>query len=318
MTSDSPDVDCSQSYLLQAGAGQGAMSPSSNFFLTSALAEGWYVTVPDYLGPDAAFSNGLQEGQAVLDSLRAALASADITGLDPDATIGMSGYSGGAVAGEFATELQSCYAPEVKIAGAALGGLVPNITATYEFVNNKSSAGLLPAGLLGLSAQNKEFRTHLESLLFPQNASVFNYSLTNCPSAKGIAFFANQDIDSFFTIGANIIHDPMVTEFATEFGIMGLRGTPKVPFYAYKGVLDEVSNITDTDNLVDEYCAAGANIRYVRNEGIDHEDEQLVGQDGAWSWLKDRVNGVPISAGCAITTVSQAESTMPPSSSSAS
>ena len=75
-----------------------------------------------------------------------------------------------------------------------------------------------------------------------------------------------------------------------------------MPIFAYKGVLDEYSNITVTDALVDKYCADGARIEYIRNSAADHElDGNLVAM-GAFAWLNDRMNGVPVGAGCNITT----------------
>ncbi|KAI9170685.1 hypothetical protein HJFPF1_00155 [Paramyrothecium foliicola] len=39
------------------------------------------------------------------------------------------GFSGGALAGGWAAELQPTYAPELKLDGAALGGITPDILA---------------------------------------------------------------------------------------------------------------------------------------------------------------------------------------------
>jgi hypothetical protein len=47
----------------------------------------------------------------------------------------MWGYSGGSLATEWAAELQPTYAPELNFAGAALGGLVPNITSVLKTIN---------------------------------------------------------------------------------------------------------------------------------------------------------------------------------------
>ena len=70
----------------------------------------------------------MQAGYSSLDSIRAVKQSGNITGLSKDPIITLYGYSGGAVAGEFSAELQPIYAPELNIAGAAVGGLIPNMT----------------------------------------------------------------------------------------------------------------------------------------------------------------------------------------------
>lgn len=56
-----------------------------------ALDQGWYVSIADDEGPQAAFGSGLQMGYATLDSIRAALQSESITGLQSDAITTMSG-----------------------------------------------------------------------------------------------------------------------------------------------------------------------------------------------------------------------------------
>jgi Secretory lipase len=95
----------------------------------SALSQGWYVSVADDTGVQAAFGAGLHSAYTTLDSIRAVKQSGRFTGIDSDPTITLNGYSGGALAASWASELHSSYAPELKIAGAALGGLSPNITA---------------------------------------------------------------------------------------------------------------------------------------------------------------------------------------------
>jgi Secretory lipase len=56
-----------------------------------------------------------------LDSIRAAFSSSTIPG---DARVAMLGYSGGAIATEWAAELAPTYAPDVdkRMIGAAIGG----------------------------------------------------------------------------------------------------------------------------------------------------------------------------------------------------
>jgi hypothetical protein len=51
----------------------------------------------------------------------------------------MWGYSGGALASEWAAELQVQYASEMDFAGAALGGLTPNVTSVMNAVDGTVS-----------------------------------------------------------------------------------------------------------------------------------------------------------------------------------
>lgn len=90
---DTPDIDCSPSYAIQEG---GIYIIDEGFM--AGLQAGWIVNTPDYDRPYAAFTNGPISGRATLDSIRAALASTAITGVQADATVAMWGYSGGVCA----------------------------------------------------------------------------------------------------------------------------------------------------------------------------------------------------------------------------
>ncbi len=92
---DSANVDASPSYALHGGEPYGE--------IPDALARGWFVSVPDYEGPQASFTAGVMAGHATLDSVRAVLAVAGSFGLRlPDAKVALWGYSGGALASEWA------------------------------------------------------------------------------------------------------------------------------------------------------------------------------------------------------------------------
>lgn len=86
------------------------MSPSYTFYTTkldpsipTCLGRGWYVNIADYEGPLASFGSGVQSGHATIDSARAALDPR--FGISPNAKYVLWGYSGGALASEFAAEL---------------------------------------------------------------------------------------------------------------------------------------------------------------------------------------------------------------------
>jgi hypothetical protein len=126
---DSADVNASPSYALYSSG-----LPD----ISAALGRGWYVSVPDYEGPLASFTAGVMSGHATLDSIRAVLSSG--FGLAANGTrYAMWGYSGGALASEWAAELQVQYASEMDFAGAALGGLTPNVTSVMNAVDGTVS-----------------------------------------------------------------------------------------------------------------------------------------------------------------------------------
>ena len=135
---DSADVDASPSYAMYSGVGTD---------VNSSLSKGWFVTVPDYEGPLGSFTAGVMSGHATLDAVRATLVLKDDILLPNNTLYAMWGYSGGALASEWAAELQVQYAPEMNFSGAALGGLTPNISSVLTTINKSYAAGLAPVNI---------------------------------------------------------------------------------------------------------------------------------------------------------------------------
>lgn len=132
---DSAYINASPSYAMYQGVDSD---------IKIALGKGYYVTVPDYEGPLASFTAGHMSGYATLDAVRATLNAAELYDLPDDSLYATWGYSGGALATEWAAELQLDYASDLDFAGSAMGGLTPNVTSVLQAINQKISAGLAP------------------------------------------------------------------------------------------------------------------------------------------------------------------------------
>lgn len=292
---DSADLDASPSYAMYSG---------QLADVTAALGRGWYVNVPDYEGPRASFTAGVMSGHATIDSIRAVLSSG--FGLAPNGTkYAMWGYSGGALASEWAAELAVQYASELDFAGAALGGLTPNITSVLSAVSGTATAGLIPAGILGLASQYPELEAFLLEKLNKEgeyNATGFlearNYTLV-----EGIVNFLGNDINDYFMNGTDLLGSPIGQKATNRDGIMGYHGVPQMPIFAYKAIMDEVSPINDTDKLVASYCGIGATIHYERNTIGGHSDESSNGNARAVEFLDQVLSGGYNATGCQISNV---------------
>ena len=131
------------------------------YLMAPLLDQGYYVVSPDYEGPKLTFTIGKQSGQAVLNSIRAALKSGKITNIKDDAKVVMWGYSGGSLASGWAAALQPSYAPELggNLLGAALGGFVTNITATAQATDGTVFAGIVANALGGVA---NEYRIQIK------------------------------------------------------------------------------------------------------------------------------------------------------------
>jgi hypothetical protein len=269
------------------------MSPSYTFYngslvdppIRTVLGLGWFVNLPDYEGPLASFTAGVQSGHATLDSLRAVLTPR--FGLNRNAKYALWGYSGGASASEWAAELQVQYAPELSIAGIALGGLSPNVTSVLEAINNSPFTETAVNGLLGMASQNPAFEQYLVSQLKisgPYNATTLLAARTQNTTVDQVVF-ANQNIFDYLISGASFLQSPHVQTATNRDGMMGYHGVPSMPVFVYKAVGDEFSPIADTDALVERYCTVGANILYRRNSVGGHLAEYINEEAAAFAFL---------------------------------
>jgi hypothetical protein len=226
----------------------------------------------------------------------------------------MWGYSGGALATEWAAELQVAYAPELNISGMALGGLTPNVFTVFQSVSGGVEAGLIPPGVVGLFTQYPSVKEYLESKLKPTgiyNASTF-LSVVNLTVEQTIPLFANQDIFDYFIDGISDIESPIIQSVIDTDGIMGIHGTPAFPAFVYKAVQDEVSPVNETDALVAKYCSEGTSITYQRNLVGGHGQEQFAGSPYAFAYLTGLLNGTSLSPGCTTTNVTIGSPNVPP------
>ncbi|KAM3422002.1 hypothetical protein BST61_g2379 [Cercospora zeina] len=291
---DSADLDASPSYALY-----GAGLPD----IGEALGKGWYVNVPDYEGPLASFTAGVMSGHATLDSVRAVLNSG--FGMRNGTRYAMWGYSGGALASEWAAELQVQYAHDLDFAGVALGGLTPNVTSVLIAGTDSVFAGLIPAGILGLASQYPELEQFLLDNLKEDgeyNATGF-FMARNQTLVESIAAFNGQNITDYFEGGLDTLFAPISQRVINRDGIMGYHGVPQMPVYAYKAIQDEISPVNETDALINKFCGIGAAIRYDRNTVGNHGGESVNNQPQAIAFLDSVLGGTYNATGCQIQNV---------------
>lgn len=301
---DAASVDCAPSYALQLGAAANASVTAALLDLghiESALARGWVVISPDFLGPRAAFLANELAGNAVLDGVRAAINSHPFTGIapgsepesgaraDPDPTVVLWGYSGGSLASMWAAELQPVYAPDLRIAGVAAGGPVPNITNVVTLVNGSPFAGLIPAGVLGLATEY-DLGSLLDQRLLPRYKDEF-YAARHMCLPGDIVAYALRDIVGMFDDRSLVYRHPLVVDILARNALGHRAPGPATPLYVYKAVGDEISPVGDTDGLVDAYCAGGATVQYERVHLAEHALLAVSWAPRALDWIDAVMSG---------------------------
>ncbi|KAI7969807.1 hypothetical protein EIK77_006755 [Talaromyces pinophilus] len=321
---NSPTVDASPSWTLSTEL-------NSTFSDIAALLEqGWYVSVTDFEGPNATFAVGVAEGHAVLDGLRAVTESSSSPACERSKAwkIGLWGYSGGSIASEFAAELRATYAPEIEIAGVAIGGLPTPVAAVLKAVNKSPYAGLIVSGIWGYANAFPVVESYLLSRLTDEAKVSGNFTAgRNMTIIQIFATYPNVDVYSYFIGGEDdIFASPLLQHFWDTQGTMGVHGLPDMPMYVYKAIEDLLAPVQDTDTLVDKYCAegqaaaarkeGGAQILYERNTIGGHVAEEINEDEAAVEFLSNAINGKlgagwPGSGGCVVRNVTVGTDTAP-------
>ncbi|KAL4904024.1 secretory lipase-domain-containing protein [Aspergillus multicolor] len=222
--------------------------------ITTVLERGWFVNIPDFEGPSASFSVSLESAHVTLDSIRSVIAADTELGLDIDTRNVLWGYSGGTLPSELAAEIAASYAPELDIAGIAIGGVIVDTEHVLRVTDNTSYAALGPLMTLGLA-------TRVDG---PFNVSTF-YSATGMTVLEAYRVFENQSISRYFSGGSDWLDESELRAPKEVNWHMGRLGTPKVPMFVYTAINDKVCAVEDVDSLVEGYCADGASVRYERN-----------------------------------------------------
>lgn len=306
---DSASINCSPSYsFMNGGALKTINNEAETFLIQTLLNEGYYVVSPDYEGLNAIFTGGIQAAHAVLDSIRAALNSGDITGIKQDADTVIWGYSGGSLASGWASALQPSYAKDLasNLRGCALGGWVTNITATVVGVSGGVFSGLGASGMAGLSNGYTSLSDFYQEHMYPDKYQKFKKAYDMC-LIETIEEFALDDYfegdDRYFKEGVEVLNQDPVKEIITN-NTLGLipDQMPQIPIFVYHGNLDTIVPYDQAIRVYDTWCDAGiGSMEFAADLTAGHISEMVQGSGAGFAWVKKIINGGSPISGCAKT-----------------
>jgi hypothetical protein len=135
-----------------------------------------------------------------------------------------------------ATELQPSYAPDVEIAGAAVGGLIPDLPKLWGMSHGKQEllkktrtnpriavqktdwAMFTPPTLLGLAHDYANFSKWLDENLIPDKVADFRKGERQCFRSNE-KFYYNQDMGTYFKHGyKSLTEHPIPVSVMREAG----------------------------------------------------------------------------------------------------
>ena len=310
---DSLNNEDEPSYAISGGLSLGGLIPDvESAIIAPALLAGDTVVVPDTEGETADFAAGPEYGTNTLDSLRAALASL-ATGLAGASKIGLIGYSGGAIATEWAAELAPSYAPELdsKIVGVAFGGTLVDPAHNLHYVEGSTIwAGVIPMALIGIGrAYQIDFTPYLSEYGLELYNKLQHASITEVLGQyPGLTW--SQLAKAQYPTPETI---PVYDEVANKL-IMGTGGTPTAPLFIGQGAGGELEGTPgdkpgigpgdgvmiagDVRSLAREYCSRGVTVQYEQYEDLSHVPSAIEWLPEAYSWLAGRFLGLPAPQNC--------------------
>ncbi|ASF08203.1 lipase [Nocardia brasiliensis] len=301
MFEDASGPLCVPSYGLQTGAQTSMETTGQLTDLQTLLQHGWVVSVPDFGGRSGHFPVAKEPGYMVLDGIRAAKQFAPL-GLDSETRIGLYGYSGGGFATGWTAELQPSYAPELNLTGAAYGGPGPDINAALFATNGGPFSAIVGSGLSSYYATYPEVKAAMQPHLTPEGVAVMEQIQTQCLSVTLVQQFLS-DWNRYFDIPLDqVLALPPLAEAINEARLGTHAAT--APLYVFQAVRDEVIPVGSTDRMVEDLCARGARVTYIREEFAEHMSTILSAASAAFAWLRERLDtDTPVPAGCSTTTV---------------
>jgi hypothetical protein len=316
---DSLNQNDEPSYAISGGVTLGGLVPNVELAVFGPfLADGYTVIVPDTEGQRADFAAGPEYGMNTLDSIRAVFSPSSTVGLPDDAKVAMLGYSGGAIATEWAAELAPTYAPDVnaRMIGAAMGGLLVDPAHNLHYIEGSLGwAGVMPMALVGI-ARAFEKETDFRKYLSANGAKLYDDMQTTSivdvlfqPKYSGLTWkkLAKPKYPTPESI-------PLYVDCVNDL-IMGTGGTPTIPLFIGQGANGELEGTPgdkkgiragdgvmiagDVRTLARGYCAKGnKTVWYEEYEDYSHISSLLLWLPNSIAWIKERFAGLPAPQNC--------------------
>ncbi|MBV9487841.1 MAG: hypothetical protein JO246_17540 [Frankiaceae bacterium] len=293
---------CDPSYTLAGGYPGNQTNQSQaeeeGLLIAHYLAAGQPVTVPDFEGEQHHWGAGQESGYATLDAIVATESFLDI---DRRTRVVLSGYSGGAIAADWASELARTYHPrQLHLVGVAEGGIPVDYAHNLRYVDGSASySGTILGVLMGVGRAfpfnlHKHLSRHGRRLIAEVHDQCIATFLGSHPGLRLRDVVKRKYRDLY-----------AVRSFVRPLNhlIMGRhRSHPDVPLFMgvgdSDGTGDGVMLVGDVEALAHQYCRQGANVLFRSYQGLGHEVAGAEFEPTATDFLLERLEGTPFHGNC--------------------
>ncbi|GGO89878.1 putative lipase [Nocardioides phosphati] len=309
---DSLNPEDGPSRAIAGGLNPGGLSGhAETTMMVSFLLQGYALVIADTEGPTADFAAGPEYGRVTLDSLRAAF-HATGTGIAPGARAGLIGYSGGAIATNWAAMLAPTYAPGInkRLVGAAEGGVLVRPSANLAYVDGSLVwAGVIPMAIVGVS---RSFGIDLTPYLSDYGRTVYA-KMQKAPISQVLGAYPGLTwkklVKPAYADPASI---PIFVSTVNKLNL-GRRPSPTVPMFIGQGTAGELEGTSgstpgigagdgvmiagDVRSLARRYCADGVRVLH-REYPLSHFTTVTLWLPQATTWLMQRFGTSPAPSNC--------------------
>jgi hypothetical protein len=266
--------------------------------IIDSLKAGYAVDLTDYQGYTngaiPTYTAGKSEGQAVLDIVRAGrqVPGSGLTESDPTYAWG---YSQGGQAVGWAGELQSSYAPNVKLSGIVAGGVPANLLEFGAFSGDSVGSGLGILSAIGLESAYPELNL---GTLTPAGEKAVGEALSEC-AVQLIETLRNANFSEFSTAHETLEEleksEPTFRRVLEEQSLD--NKSVSAPVYHFHGLEDEFVPVSQDVNLHYDWCKLGVTDDFQLYSG-DHLFTDPLGAPAAIKWIEERVAGKTAPSTC--------------------
>ncbi|WP_054812049.1 lipase family protein [Nocardia arizonensis] len=263
--------------------------------LSTLVAGGWSVALPDHLGPQFALGAGRLGGQITLDGIRAVKHLPELA--VANSPVALAGYSGGGLTTAWAAALQPTYAPDVRLAGAAIGGAPMNLVSMARGLgfNPHPAFGLAMAAAIGLEREYPD-RVPISANLNERGLAMRDAMANSCTNdilALGVGGSVRE-----FSTEASVYDHPDAWAVVEENSVELYSGVPQTPIFEWHSPTDPLIPIDAIDNTNRRWCAAGVRLQTLQVPAFEHLTAAVVGTPAMLGWIEGRVRGEPAPANC--------------------
>lgn len=297
---DGLGAQCEPSYTLgggDPGAANEEETEEEELLINWYLTQDFIVSVPDFEGTHLDWMAGHESGYGALDAIRA---TESYLHLASSTRVALSGYSGGAVAADWASELAPAYAKALNIVGVAEGGIPVNYVHMFEYINGTAEySAAIPGMLIGLSrAYDVDLTKYLSAYgekVVQQEDQVCMGSVFGDYPGLTVQQLMKPQYESFFNVPAfeRMLNDQTMGKAPDH---------PAEPLFMGVGNVDGTGDgamvAADVEALAHEYCQEGVPVQFNEYKGASHEEAGAFFEPETGAFLQARLAGLPFTGNC--------------------